>query len=253
VQVKNLHHDELWCRFLTCTTGKWKGADMAKALIGIDEFVARVRAFEQGVITRDGVLDLCSSVEIRDASLASYIHFDDHFYTRNMIYRDELFEVMTICWQPGQKTAVHTHNGQLCWMIPQSGNLGVVDYKWLGCDHPENQNVVDIDCLAGSDHTKLEAIRRIEACAGGTVLTADKLQTIHRLYNLSERTERAISIHIYSRPIDSCVAFDMENNRCYRRQLAYFSKFGRLMPKPASEAPAPRLTQIASVYERDAR
>ncbi|MFN0110348.1 MAG: hypothetical protein ACKVZH_15940, partial [Blastocatellia bacterium] len=44
--------------------------------------------------------------------------------------------------------------------------------------------------------------------------------------------EPAVSIHIYSRPIDSCVAFDMEKQSCYRRQLAYFSKFGQLEPKP---------------------
>ncbi|MBL8171622.1 MAG: cysteine dioxygenase family protein [Acidobacteria bacterium] len=207
-----------------------------KQLIGVDDFVAKLRSFEQSVITRDAVLDFCDSVQISDASLAPYVLFDDKFYTRNMIYRDDLFEVMTICWQPGQKTAVHTHNGQLCWMIPQRGNLGVVDYKWLGCDHPEHQNVVGIDCLAGSENTKLQVLHEIEACAGGPVMTADKLQTIHRLYNLSETTERAVSVHIYSRPIDSCVAFDMEGRRCYRRQLAYFSKYGELVPKPEPTA-----------------
>jgi len=198
----------------------------AKHLISIDHFIDRLRSFERSLITRDCVLDLCSSVVITDSSLAPYVYFDDAFYTRNLIYRDELFEVMTICWQPGQKTAVHTHNGQLCWMITQRGNLAVVDYKWLGCDHPEYQNVVGIDCVAGSEHTKLEVIREVEASAGGPVVTADKLQTIHRLYNLSADAERAVSIHIYSRPIDSCVAFDMENHRCYRRQLGYFSKYG---------------------------
>jgi cysteine dioxygenase len=211
--------------------------------IGIDDFITRLKGFEQGLITRDGVLDLCSSVRITDSSLAPYIFFDETFYTRNLIYRDDLFEVMTICWGPGQKTAVHTHNGQLCWMIMQQGDLGVVDYKWLGCDHPENQNVVGLDCIAGSDHTTLEVIREVEASTGGPVVTADKLQTIHRLRNLSETSERAVSVHIYSRPFDSCVAFDMENQHCYRRQLAYYSKFGELSPEPP--APPPILTQIS--------
>ncbi len=218
---------------------------MARSLIGIDDFIAKLCFFEQGIITRDGVLDLCESVQISDASLEPYVFFDEKFYTRNMIYRDDLFEVMTICWQPGQKTAVHTHNGQLCWMIPQRGNLGVVDYKWLGCDHPENQNVVGIDCLAGSDHTKLEVVREVEACAGGTVLTADKLQTIHRLYNFDEA---AVSIHIYSRPIDSCVAFDMEKQHCYRRQLAYFSKYGKVMPK--DEPAAASISNLVTITTR---
>ncbi len=215
-----------------------------KRLISIDDFIDKLRSFEQSLITRDGVLDFCSSVQITDSSLDPYVFFDDKFYTRNLIYRDDLFEVMTICWQPGQKTAVHTHNGQLCWMITQRGNLGVVDYKWLGCDHPEYQNVVGIDCVAGSEHTKLEVIREVEACAGGLVLTADKLQTIHRLYNLSDNAERAISIHVYSRPIDSCVAFDLDSQRCYRRQLAYFSKYGEVAPKDDASTVITSFVQI---------
>jgi cysteine dioxygenase len=234
----------------------------ARHLINIDDFVAGLRQFEKGLITRDGVLDLCASVQISDQSLAPYLFFDDKFYTRNLVYRDDLFEVLTICWQPGQKTAVHTHNGQLCWMIMQRGNLGLVEYKWLGCDHPEKQNVVGLDCLADSDHTQIEAIREIEASPGGPVLTADKLQTIHRLYNLSEKDEEAVSIHIYSRPIDSCVAFDMEKHHCYRRQLNYFSKYGQsvsvVSPGSGASAPepsdsAPPLIQITGIQISDER
>ena len=216
-----------------------------KHLISIDDFVAGLLKFERGIITRDAVLDYCASVRITDSSLRPYTYFDNQFYTRNLIYRDDLFEVMSICWEPGQKTAVHTHNGQICWMISQCGNLGVVDYKWLGCDHPENQNVVGIDCLAGSEHTLLEVVREIEACADGPVITADKLQTIHRLYNLSERNERAVTIHIYSRPIDSCVAFDMEKHQCYRRQLGYFSKYGERVPTDVPVVSEPSLVQIS--------
>lgn len=209
----------------------------SKHLIGIDDFVEHLRSTEAGLITRENVLDLCESVTISDASLEPYLHFDESFYTRNLIYRDSLFEVMAICWQPGQRTAVHTHNGQLCWMITQRGNLRVVDYKWIGCDHPENQNVVGIDCLAGSDGITLDRLRETDACTGGPVLTADKLQTIHQLFN---EDERAVSIHVYSRPIDSCVAFDMESGHCYRRNLSYFSKFGERTRKPLPIAGAPR-------------
>lgn len=216
----------------------------SRSLISIDDFITKLCTFEKGIITRDDVLDFCAGLQITDSSLAPYIFFDENFYTRNMIYRSDLFEVMTICWQPGQKTAVHTHNGQLCWMITQRGNMGVVDYKWLGCDHPENQNVVGLDCLAGSGHTRLDVVREVEVCTGGPILTADKLQTIHRLYNLSESDEQAISIHIYSRPIDSCVAFDMNNNHCYRRQLNYFSKYGELLPKQDPVASAPSFVQL---------
>jgi hypothetical protein len=34
-------------------------------------------------------------------------------------------------------------------------------------------------------------------------------------------------VHIYSRPIESCVAFDLVHSRCARRTLAYDSVDGR--------------------------
>jgi cysteine dioxygenase len=117
-----------------------------------------------------------------------------------------------------------------------------VDYKWLGCDHPEKQNVVGMDCLAGSDHIQLDRLREVDGCAGGPVLTADKLQTIHQLFNADERS---VSIHIYSKPIDSCVAFDMVNNTCYRRELSYFSKYGELEHSKSD----PRRLPVVSSHE----
>ena len=30
---------------------------------------------------------------------------------------------------------------------------------------------------------------------------------------------------------NSCVAFDMANQRCYRRELSYFSEHGKVLPK----------------------
>jgi cysteine dioxygenase len=215
---------------------------MGRQLLSIESFIEKLRTFEQQPITRDQVLEFCERVQVRDSSLAPFIHFAANCYTRNLIYRDDLFEIMTICWQPQQQTPVHTHNGQLCWMLTQRGTLHMVDYRWRGCDHPEYQNVVGLDCLAGSDHIQLEQLRELDAWSGGPVLTADKLQTIHQLFNYDEP---AISLHLYSRPIDSCVAFDLEKQHCYRRELSYFSRYGGVLPPATPVVPASDLVQIS--------
>ena len=55
----------------------------------------------------------------------------------------------------------------------------------------------------------------------------DKVQTIHQV--VVQGKEPVISLHVYSRPIDSCVAFDLEKKCCYRRVLSYYSKYGDVM------------------------
>src|SRR5512140_2013186 len=114
---------------------------MGRKRVGVGDFVDVLRSFESGPITRDRVAELCNETEVDRASLDRYVHFRDDTYTRNLIYRDPTFELMTLCWRPGQRTVNHTHNGQLGWMAVEEGQLAVVNYKWLWCNAAGNQNV----------------------------------------------------------------------------------------------------------------
>lgn len=197
---------------------------MARKLVAVGDFVATLQAFEKEPITRDRVLNLCLETEVDRASLERYSFFRPEAYTRNLIYRDDQIEVMAVCWSRGQRTPIHTHNGQLGWMAVSQGAVAVINYKWLGCNAPENQNVAGMDCLAGATELDLER-RDVQECyPGGPINTVDKVQTIHQV--VVQGKEPALSLHIYSRPIDSCVAFDLANRRCYRRQLSFYSRYG---------------------------
>ena len=132
---------------------------MARKAVSIGDVVETLRSFESEPITRDRVLEYLLAVEVGRSSLEPFAHFRDDCYTRNLIYRDEQLEVMAVCWQPGQRTVIHTHNGQLGWMSVAQGALAAVNYKWLGCNAPGNQNVAGLDCLAGASELELERPR----------------------------------------------------------------------------------------------
>jgi cysteine dioxygenase len=118
-------------------------------------------------------------------------------------------------------TPLHTHNGQLGWMTMLEGKLVVENYHKVRCNAADNQQVVGMDCLAGATEIEMEHVDNELAVPGGPLNTVDKTQTIHRIRNLAEWNERAVSLHVYSRPIDSCVVFDLEAHRCFRRNLKY--------------------------------
>lgn len=204
---------------------------MARKQVSIGAFVETLRSFESQPITRDRVLHYCLETALDPSSLDRYQHFGKDSYTRNLVYRDEWFEVMLLCWQPGQRTPIHTHNGQLGWMTVERGALAAINYKWLGCNASDNQNVAGLDCLAGATELELERLAVQECSPGGAVNTVDKVQTIHQV--VVQGKEPAVSVHIYSRPIESCVAFDLEQHRCYRRQLAFHSAYGQVLASPA--------------------
>ena len=197
----------------------------------VEGLVQSLRSFTPETLTSAAVLAVCQDTDLDDASLAPYVHWQDAFYTRNLIYRDDLIEVMAVCWQKGQKTVLHTHNGQLGWMMVTRGIAEVTNFRWQGCNASEGQNVGGLDCLAGATELQLSR-EHVETCGrGGQVNAIDRERTIHQVAVVG--AEPVVSVHIYSRPIDSCVAFDLEAPRCYRRQLRYFSKFGDVVMSPA--------------------
>ena len=217
---------------------------MARKSVSVSDLVATLVSFEEAPITRNRVLDYLQETAIDRRSLDRYVHFSKDAYTRNLIHSDALIEVMAVCWSPGQRTVIHTHNGQLGWMSVEQGGLAVVNYKWLGCNASDNQNVAGIDCLAGATELDLDR-REVQECyPGGPINTVDKAQTIHQV--VVQGKEPVVSLHIYSRPIDSCVAFDLERRVCYRRPLTFYSRYGDVVARaedlvagPAPSAPRP--------------
>lgn len=186
-----------------------------------DQFIEGIRELSQGLITKQKMYDYLVAYAIRTEDLERYKMWVPDRHTRNKIFRNDLIEVMLICWPTGSITPLHTHNGQLGWMTMIEGKLKVENYRKVDCNRPENQQVVGMDCLAGATRIEMQHLHDELAVPGGPLNTVDKTQTIHRILNLPEWNQPAVSMHVYSRPIDSCVVFDMENQRCFRRDLKY--------------------------------
>jgi cysteine dioxygenase len=187
--------------------------------VALSRFVEEIEALSNGLVTRQGIADILLRYRVREADLEPFKTWRADRHTRNLIFRNRMIEVMLICWPGRAVTPLHTHNGQLGWMVVTEGTIVVENYRQVRCNRPENQQVVGIDCLAGATEIEMELLGREVVDPWSAVNTVDKTQTIHRILNPSDTP--AVSLHIYSQPIDSCVVFDMENQTCRRRELAY--------------------------------
>ncbi len=189
--------------------------------VPVEQFIEGIRELSQGIITKQAIYDYLVTYEIRAEDLERYKKWLPDRYTRNKVFRNDMIEVMLICWPVDTVTPLHTHNGQLGWMTMIEGKLRVENYRKVDCNRPENQQVVGMDCLAGATRIEMEHLHDELVVPGGPLNTVDKKQTIHRILNLAEWNQPAVSLHVYSRPIDSCVVFDLEGQSCFRRDLKY--------------------------------
>lgn len=188
--------------------------------VSLGRFVDEIELLSKGIVTKQAIADLLTRYRIENADLEPFKSWNPDRHTRNLIFRNRMIEVMLICWQPNAVTPLHTHNGQLGWMVVVEGTIVVENYRQVSCNRPENQQVAGLDCIAGATEIEMELLDREVVEPWSALNTVDKNQTIHRILNPSS-DKPAVSLHIYSQPIDSCVVFDMENQRCGRREMSY--------------------------------
>jgi cysteine dioxygenase len=136
-------------------------------------------------------------------SLAPWIAFDASRYTRTRLHRSDAFELLLLCWDRGQATPVHDHDGQAGWFTVLEGALGVQEYDREG--GPD-----DLRSLAAREETaegalRLHEGRRYVVEAGRSVAEAEGPETIHRVGPVGGR---ALSLHLYAGPLDSFLVFD---------------------------------------------
>jgi predicted metal-dependent enzyme (double-stranded beta helix superfamily) len=71
----------------------------------------------------DTVHSFLSENPVEFGSIQKYLHWSQDFYTRNLIYKDDRFEMMAVCWEKGQASRIHNHSEQRCWMTVPWGRL----------------------------------------------------------------------------------------------------------------------------------
>ena len=160
------------------------------------------------------VYDFLSRNPIDVDSIQKYIFWSPTFYTRNLIYKDDRFEMMAICWDKGQVSRVHNHCEQRCWMTVPVGRL-----------KGQNYAVEEIDEELGDCKLSETDSFELSECLTAKV---ELEEPIHQILNLGEFDERAVSIHIYSKPFDHCISYCRDTDTFKDVQLFYTSVDGVL-------------------------
>jgi cysteine dioxygenase len=186
----------------------------AAKTVAIEKLVEGLRLLPESAFDEtETVRRFLQETPVSPESLAPFLIWDRQHYTRNLIDRTRLYELMAICWETGQASSVHNHRDQNCWMAVPVGRLLV-----------ENFHLVMQDLHGGT--CSLEPLNTVEMnisqpCA---VNPADP---VHRVVNPREFGERAVSLHVYSRPFDTCVVYSPEQGTCGEIRLHFNTEFGK--------------------------
>jgi cysteine dioxygenase len=142
--------------------------------------------------------DLAEHINLPASDVTPYATWSRSHHTRVCIERNERFELMLICWEPGHKTDIHDHNSEECWMYFVDGKFEEAIY-----DYELNST----------------APRQINTTLAGDVAYMVDFMGIHSLENISN--SRGMSLHLYAKPITSCQVLNRNSNSFVKKQLRY--------------------------------
>ncbi|MCA1555195.1 MAG: cysteine dioxygenase family protein [Acidobacteria bacterium] len=130
--------------------------------------------------TQSDLAAFLRKLELEPEELSAYLNFKPNTYTRRRVFRNDLCEMLVLCWLPGHRTAIHDHNG----------SYGAIRI----CEGAMEE---EIFALNGAGEVEFDTTH---ARAAGEVTGTD-VPDIHRIGNADGSGRRMITIHIYAPPL----------------------------------------------------
>jgi cysteine dioxygenase len=184
--------------------------------LSIDQWVKQLCAIPESEFSIPRVFEFTAQKGIQPETLLPYLFYAKSHYTRNLIYKCNLFEVMAICWDIGQVSRIHNHRDQNCWMVTPIGRLRVQNFR---VDHRDKAHST---ChLIPSEAYDMDAEHPA---------VVQPEEPVHQVLNLPEFGQRSTSIHIYSYPYSSCEVYSIDKGVYADVPLHYSSEYGKLSP-----------------------
>ena len=146
----------------------------------------------------DFVTSQLSTIQLYPSDFEAFTSWNSARYTRNCIVRTDDFELVLLCWESGQDTAIHGHDGKECWVKVLSGAFEERTYRMEG------------------ESFRSTGVRKLNPFE---VTHANNADFLHSLSNAS--SGRAMSLHLYIEPIDECEVYNADLEGFETLSMAY--------------------------------
>ena len=194
----------------------FQDTDLPPEVLTVDQLVSTLRELPADAFNPASMKDLLGNISMESTSLTPYLHWLPKSYTRNLVFRNETFELLVVCWEPGAISPIHNHSGQDCWLQIHAGHLSLEDFELAD---PSQKHQV-------GSHIKVHRTHRIRQASPGTLDHRGSDNEIHRVVNCRRFLERAVSIHLYAVPFDQCIVYDTQNKTAQHLDLIYHTRNG---------------------------
>jgi cysteine dioxygenase len=170
----------------------------SSATLSLDDYLLALAQRTVTELPQADFVELTDRLRVDPALVECNVAFCPETYARNFVCRTPQFELLVLCWEPGQVTTVHDHAGSLNFIRVHRGRLTSRLFA-----HP--------------DDGRLALASEAALTAGGR--TSVDRPEIHQLANTSG--EQLVTIHVYAPPLTHLTVYDVATGSSERLPLRY--------------------------------
>lgn len=153
-----------------------------KTIHSLDQLIRALRSVKD----HSGYLRLLERVDIAPVEFEPLCQWDPKRYTRNCLDRTEDYELLLICYEPGQRTSIHDFATEEAWVHPVMGTVVEERFEPGTGGH----------------------LRRV----GSSRLDRDSFSYLHNGRSIHRYTndsgDRAVTLNLYARPLRTWKVYD---------------------------------------------
>jgi predicted metal-dependent enzyme (double-stranded beta helix superfamily) len=135
---------------------------------------------------------ILESVDLPCEEFLKYAKFSPQLelpYTRNLVYENEHYSILLLCWKPGAESKIHNHPCDGCLILPLRGSMVETVYE-----KQSTENIHDVV------NEELKLVCEQEFQRGQVGFMSDGLGQYHKIGS----KEGCISLHLYTPPFSKC-------------------------------------------------
>jgi cysteine dioxygenase len=178
--------------------------DPLPAELSLEQFVLEMGRVPVGTLAHKRFLELTGRLRVSDDLIESCARFSDVEYTRNLVLRTSAFELLVLCWQPGQESTIHDHAGSLNSIRVYSGELTSRIFA------PADGVTAGAGPVVQTQEDRL--------LPSEAVIGVDR-SGIHQLADTA--SEPLVTVHVYAPPLKDLVVYHTASDVVERRPLRY--------------------------------
>ena len=77
--------------------------------LSLDDFICEMSREPVSSLTHERLMDLAGRLHLSGDLVGNRIAFASDAYARNLVCRTPFFELLVLCWRPGQESTIHDH------------------------------------------------------------------------------------------------------------------------------------------------